>query len=57
MDFYWRQKANMWVTASVLAGGLVSAIILFFLARLENRLEASYLAESPANSSLVFPQE
>jgi hypothetical protein len=39
-DEYWHQKANRWVSASVLAGGLLSALILFFLARVELGAEA-----------------
>jgi hypothetical protein len=33
---YWHQRVSTWVTASVLAGGLVSSIILFWLVRIEN---------------------
>lgn len=36
---YLRQKASLWVTVSVLAGGLASAIILSFLVRIENDLQ------------------
>ncbi len=54
---YWNQKASIWVTAAVLMGGLVSAVILFFLVRFENNLEVNYLEESLANPSLFSPQE
>lgn len=54
---YWSQKASLWVTVAVLAGGLVSAVILFFLVRLENSLEANYPEESLANPSLFSPLE
>jgi hypothetical protein len=33
---YWSQIANPWVSASVLVGGLVSAVLLFGLYRLQN---------------------
>jgi hypothetical protein len=36
---YFRRKASPWVSLSVLAGGLVSAIILFFLVRVESSAE------------------
>ncbi|MHB0977954.1 MAG: hypothetical protein ACYC1K_00900 [Minisyncoccota bacterium] len=32
---YWQQEAATWVSASVLIGGLLSAVILFFLQRVE----------------------
>lgn len=32
---YWQQEAATWVSAAVLIGGLLSAIILFFLQRVE----------------------
>ena len=32
---YWNQKATPWVSISVLAGGLVSAVILFWIVRIE----------------------
>ena len=35
---YWKQKATPWVSLSVLAGGLVSAVILFWLVRIEAEL-------------------
>ncbi len=34
-----KRKATPWVTFSVLAGGLATSIILFFLVRIENRVE------------------
>lgn len=37
---YWHRKAAPWVSISVLAGGLVSAVLLFFLVRMENNLQA-----------------
>lgn len=36
---YLKQKAHPWVSLAVLAGGMVSAIILFMLARIEASLE------------------
>lgn len=35
---YWKQKASTWVSFAVLAGGLVSAVILFWLIRFEAEL-------------------
>ncbi|MDO8728270.1 MAG: hypothetical protein Q7K26_00085 [bacterium] len=32
---YWKQKAVPWVSFAVLAGGLLSAIILLWLVRIE----------------------
>lgn len=32
---YWNQKAVPWVSLSVLAGGLVSAILLLWLVKIE----------------------
>lgn len=37
---YWHQSAAVWVSAAVLIGGMVSAIILFFLVRIQNHAEA-----------------
>ncbi|MFZ2484758.1 MAG: hypothetical protein WAX80_00590 [Minisyncoccia bacterium] len=45
---YWRRKANPLVTLSVLAGGVMSALILFMLARIErdiDRLNDSVFSE------------
>jgi len=39
MNSYWKQKASPWVSISVLAGGLLSALILFFLVRVQSNLE------------------
>lgn len=36
---YWKQKAAPWVTIAVLAGGLVSASILFMLSRVEANVD------------------
>jgi len=33
---YWHQKATPWVSFVVLAGGLTTALILFFVVRVEN---------------------
>ena len=38
---YWNQKAAPWVSFSVLAGGLVSVIILFWLVRIEAELSVT----------------
>jgi hypothetical protein len=35
---YLQRKANFWVSFSVLAGGMASAVILFFLVDLESEL-------------------
>jgi len=32
---YWHQKAAPWVSATVLAGGLATALILLFVVRVE----------------------
>jgi hypothetical protein len=32
---YWRQKANPWVSTSVLVGGLISACLLVFIYSVE----------------------
>jgi len=39
MNSYWKQKASPWVSFSVLAGGLLSACILFFLVRVQKNIE------------------
>ncbi|MEX0919341.1 MAG: hypothetical protein WDZ64_01155 [Parcubacteria group bacterium] len=39
MNGYWSQKASPWVSFSVLVGGIVSAVILFFLVRVEKNVE------------------
>ncbi len=36
---YLKQKATPWVTFSVLAGGIVSAMLLYFLVRVENDVQ------------------
>jgi hypothetical protein len=36
---YWNRRADTWVSFAVLAGGLVSAVLLFILVRIENRLQ------------------
>lgn len=33
---YWKQKATSWVSIAVLAGGLLSAGILFWLSKIES---------------------
>ena len=47
---YWSQRASTWVSFAVLAGGLTSAIILFFVVRIENRVQvlddSTYYEES-----------
>lgn len=37
---YLKQKASPWVSFSVLAGGLASALILMFLVKVENNAQA-----------------
>lgn len=44
---YWTQRASTWVSASVLAGGLLTACILFLLVRVESR---AYELSLPATS-------
>lgn len=48
---YWHQKASTWVSFAVLAGGFASAIILFFIVRIENKIQAvdnsMYYEETP----------
>lgn len=41
---YLKQKAAPWVSFSVLAGGLASAIILMFLVRVERNVQATNLS-------------
>lgn len=36
---YWKQKAAPWVSFAVLAGGMASALILFFLVRVESNIQ------------------
>ncbi len=38
---YWTKRAANWVSLTVLAGGVLSAAILFFLAKVEADIEAS----------------
>jgi len=35
MNPYWKQKAAPWVSIAVLVGGMLSALILFWLVNLE----------------------
>lgn len=35
---YWKQEAATWVSFSVLAGGFVSAIILFWIVKIESEI-------------------
>ncbi len=41
MNQYLQQKASSWVSMAVLAGGVVSAFLLFFLYRVENNIQAA----------------
>ena len=36
---YWHQRASTWVSAAVLAGGLVVVVLLVFVYRAENNLQ------------------
>ena len=36
---YLKQKANVWVSMAVLAGGLASALILMFVSKVESNAE------------------
>ena len=57
---YWRQKASPWVSAAVLGGGLVSAIILFGLFKVQEQAVASSnysLGGSLASSSPAYLPE
>ncbi len=38
---YWTKRAANWVSITVLAGGVLSAAILFFLAKVEADIEAN----------------
>jgi len=38
MNSYLQRKASPWVSAAVLGGGLASALILFFLVRVETNV-------------------
>jgi hypothetical protein len=40
MKNYLQQRAAPWVSFAVLAGGLTSALILFFLVRIEQDIQA-----------------
>ena len=42
---YWKQKATLWVTIAVLAGGLFSAGLLFWVSKIEAELEITSTAE------------
>jgi hypothetical protein len=48
---YLRQKASPWVSAAVLAGGLVTALILVFLVKLETGINALALPGHQIDSS------
>lgn len=37
---YLKQKAAPWVSFSVLAGGMVAAVMLFFLAKIESDIQS-----------------
>lgn len=43
---YLKQKATPWVSFSVLAGGLASALILFFLVKVESNVQATSMASN-----------
>lgn len=43
---YWHQKAAPWVSITVLAGGLATALILFFVVRVE---QSSQFLATPIN--------
>jgi hypothetical protein len=53
MKNYLQQKAAPWVSFSVLAGGLASAIILFFLVKVEQDIQALTIY----NESIVWELE
>jgi len=36
---YWNKKAAPWVSVAVLTGGLFSAIILFWIVRIESQIQ------------------
>lgn len=36
---YWKQKALPWVSASVMVGGLLTACLLFFVVRVESKVQ------------------
>lgn len=39
MNNYLKKKAAPWVSISILAGGFVSALLLFYIVRIEKSLE------------------
>lgn len=57
---YWHQEAAPWVSASVLAGGMLTAVILFMLVRFEKKLAADstgYLGGNLPTASRAYLQE
>lgn len=53
---YFKRVASPWVSFSILAGGLLSAVILFFLAKIErdvaNLSTSAYINEGQVIESL-----
>jgi hypothetical protein len=47
---YLRQKASVWVTFSVLAGGLLSAVILFWVMKVESEIQITSINSSSVTS-------
>ena len=41
MNSYWTQRASTWVSLAVLAGGLVSAILLVFVYKVEDNFKTT----------------
>ncbi|MCR4279479.1 MAG: hypothetical protein NUV78_01940 [Candidatus Zambryskibacteria bacterium] len=54
MNSYWRQKATPWVSYAVLFGGLASALILFFLIRVENNIQSFELYDYDTIEETTF---
>lgn len=42
---YWSKKAANWVTVTVLAGGMASALILFVVAKVERDINENTFSE------------
>ena len=38
---YWKQRASTWVSLAVLAGGMISAVLLFFVYKVQNNFQTA----------------
>lgn len=57
MNPYLQQKASPWVTLAVLAGGLVSACLLFFVYKVESSFQAANASYEVADFESVLERE